>query len=82
MPAQALGLKKYLSGTVGSRTVDKEDATPSLGHSEVLSVKYAPFGAAEGSKGNTSRGPSSGTPKVSPHQVREYRPEVVPPPGC
>ena len=43
MPAAALGLKKYLGGTGWvSKTSDNEDAAPSLGYSEVLSVKHPP----------------------------------------
>lgn len=40
IPAAALWLKKYLSGTsCVSKTSDNEDTTTSLGHSEPLSVK-------------------------------------------
>jgi hypothetical protein len=41
MPLAALGLKKYLGGTSRvSKTSDNEHTAPSLGHSEVLSVKH------------------------------------------
>src|SRR5438270_6647914 len=42
MPEQALGLKKYLSGTESvSKTADNEDTAAALGHSEVLSVQHS-----------------------------------------
>jgi hypothetical protein len=42
MPAQARRLKKYCGGTTPiSKISDNEHATPSLGHSEVLSVKHS-----------------------------------------
>ena len=42
IPAQARALKKYRCGTSPvSKTSDNEHALPSLGHSEVLSVKNA-----------------------------------------
>jgi hypothetical protein len=42
MPAAAFGLKQYLcrSGRV-SKMSDNDDATPSLGNSEVLSVQHS-----------------------------------------
>jgi hypothetical protein len=40
MPRQAVALKKYRRGTSPvSKMSDNEDATPSLGYSEVLSVQ-------------------------------------------
>ncbi len=79
MPAHAVGLKKYRSGTLTSRTVDKEHATATLGDAEMLTVESAPLGATELSKGNTSVRPSEGgTQNVSSHQERENRGEVSP----
>jgi len=78
MPRHALGLKKYLPGAFASRMVDKEHATASLGDSEMLRVEYAPLKGPEGSKGNTSVGPTvGGTPNFSSHQERENGCEVV-----
>jgi hypothetical protein len=43
IPAHALGLKKYRSGSgSGSKMSDKEDTLASLGHSEELSVQHSP----------------------------------------
>jgi hypothetical protein len=43
MPAIAFGLKKNLGGTVASSTSGKdEDASPTLGHSEVSAVENSP----------------------------------------
>lgn len=43
IPAQALGLKKYLAGTSWvSKTSDKKHTAASLGHSEELRVQNSP----------------------------------------
>ena len=42
IPAQAFGLKKYLCGTLVSKTADKEQTAAALGHSEELRVQYPP----------------------------------------
>ena len=42
IPRQALGLKKYLSGTPSIKIDDKVDAPPSLGDSPVLGIENSP----------------------------------------
>jgi hypothetical protein len=43
IPAAALGLKKYLAGTLASSTSRKDvDTAPALGDSEVSAVQHSP----------------------------------------
>jgi hypothetical protein len=58
IPAQAFGLKKYLSGTAPvSKISDNEDATTALGDSEKLCVFNDPGKAVERSSGNACAWP-------------------------
>lgn len=47
IPCAAFALKKYRGSAWVSSTCDKEHATASLGHSEVLRVKHSPFDVRE-----------------------------------
>lgn len=42
IPSHAFLLKQYFDGGAGSKTSDKKETAPSLGHSEELRIKYPP----------------------------------------
>ncbi len=83
MPRQAVLVKKYRCGTSpASKTSDNEDATPSLGYSKMLSVKYSvgdPIPAVDQHPEEGSKRPSSvdrqNSGDVLPHHP--YGPESI-----
>ena len=77
IPTAARGLKKNLGWTWASKTSDNEDATASLGHSEVLSVEDPPDGASPRSGNHTCARPSSGgNSDIGAHEGAQDRCEV------